>query len=352
MSSTLWPWRMLSCLAILHLASASSAPAKRQMLREQSEAPLVQRPIPTAIHNTALSAKSGNLTSIVTVVETTLYTQLAYGSMQWVNALASAAFGFFMVFEGETSFNLIIVAVVYVLTWLLGRAEIQHSWGVEPDSLVPNIVGIGIGLVAAFSAWKGVAGVLIMLGAITGLWMAIQVDVFLIRHLFPIMAEHVTQLIFYTAASYAGAYSVHCKKYLQGVAVLSPIVGGAFASSSLCWLGATLASNGYLSSIFSGITPKNGAWIDFLVMLWSTHPSEVGIFPGASNAVKIRSVSMTPDQIFGKSLWIILALIGVPFQLRQHRKMQQKQTAKVQAREIDFNSTKEGLKESLLQLVQ
>jgi len=215
--------------------------------------------------------------------------------------------------DGGLVFKWALVFMCFILAALLAHNEASAFWNVGFDSPVRKLFGLECGLAAAWAAVRGIDGVMLMVGAMAGSGVALGIQNSLV---------HMNCLIFKTSAWLQFAwYSIFALLFMLGIngkwhvkvlALVCPAFGGMLVSSAVFFFVALAANKG------------RGAWVDFLLLLYSPDRQDVGIFTGQNLSLQLPwgPEVMPCDRMIGCVLWLILFLAGSCWQLYRLRRTQ------------------------------
>jgi len=304
-----------------------------------------ETPAPVEPEETTTPPPPETTVSILEGLRTTMSKELHKSPYQWANALLALIFGLVMILDGEFVFKWVMVGVVFVLAGMFAMSEVTALWGLDFHSPVRHLVGLEVGGLAAYAALRGIDGVMILASAVLGGLAAWLVQSFLVGHGMEFLeTQKWAVLVLYSAFVVILAAMFERKGHLKWLAIASPALGGAFATSAISYYVTALGSHGFLGwlqPLFHDLTPVGGPWIDFLYLICSTHSKDVGIFASSSyGEFTVRGKEFCLDRAAGRTLWAIFFIVGTVVQLRAHKKRSApiKEAAKVEARCFDETS--------------
>lgn len=322
--------------------SAPTAAGAVEHLKESSTdlPPAVTTEAPAV--DSANSADPGAAPQIFKAVFNLIMFELEHGLHQWLNALVAFGLGLILVLNGKKVFEgLIVLSVAYVLM-VMAMNAVGQLWGLDMGSNLRHFVGIEMGLIGAWGAWKGLAGMDIWAGTLIGFAFCHAIQQLLVHmglhFLDTLTGVKWVIVLFYTILVGGFVYMFNGEAHKKLLAIIAPLGGGALMISSLSW-GFTVAITHpifgtqlltFAKKVLPELSPVEGAWVKFLQMLCSPSAKDFGIFAG-SPYNKLGDVC-TIDRLCGWTFWFVLWGFGVYVQLGK-KKGKKMLEAPVQARE-------------------
>jgi len=242
-----------------------------------------------------------------------------HGPKQWGNALIASVFGIALLLDGDFCLKGLVVAAMFFLAMILAENEVIAWWGSGVEHKVRVLVGLEAGVAAALLAWMEIRAVMLVVGAMLGACAAHGLAIPLL-HMYPLLTD-VKWFIaaWYSVITVGVAAMVHTRKHVGLLALLTPILGGALISSSVCWYVTTLAMRGQLEWIYTRLPglvhgEGEGAWVDFLNLMLFKNSPDVGIFVGSSYKTRFFGEMVPTDRACAVALWVVLAVLGAALQ--------------------------------------
>lgn len=288
--------------------------------------------------NTTESPNPGkpNFNVMKTVIEATQH-ELKHSSVPLAVGGVALVFGAIMLFSGERFFELLVTFAISVVCGIVTKEAVLSYWLEHhiahsfPRHIVADIAGLEVALIAAAATHKGFKGTLVLIGAGLGFCMAAFVSGFMVDH-FKVILNAEVSLIWYTLCALPFSVMLYKDKHLCLLAIVSPLVGGAFVSSAVLYFGTELLHMVLCSHdgvCKGGLHPKTGQWVEFFLLSFNISPSadeDVGPFA--------RSSDNNVDQIVSVVLWILLSCIGMKIQVTKHRQRAASQLAQSKSLKI------------------
>lgn len=248
--------------------------------------------------------------------------ELHHSPRQWINALVATVVGLVLVINGKRCFDWLIVLTVGLISMIMAMNSISALWDVGFDSNLRVFVGVEVGLLGAYAAYRGKEGMDNVVGALLGFLLSTRLQSLLVSAGASWMSVETGMrwviVIFYTIFMLGMMIMFDRDHHVKLLAIISPILGGAFVSSGVSFGVTELQLHGCFGGVLKGqlpdLAPVRGAWIEFLCQLWTSSAKDVGIFAD-SPYNPAKASSWTTDRICGCVFWAILAVIGLYFQL-------------------------------------
>mmetsp|Transcript_22562 Transcript_22562/g.65013 ORF Transcript_22562/g.65013 Transcript_22562/m.65013 type:complete len:344 (+) Transcript_22562:71-1102(+) len=302
-------------------------------------------PAPAPVPSTA----STDVHSIIEEIQSVFYDELQNSPRQWLNALVAVAFGITLVIDGKRFFEGFICAGVGIVVMFMAMNVVTNLWDLGYYSVIRHVVGVEVGLMGAYSAWKGIAGMNVFVGALLGFLLAMSLQGLLVHVGAGFMDSETGNkwvlICFYTVFVLILVAVLNTERHLRLLAILSPALGGAFVSSGVSYGVASLALAGhldFLKAVIPDLHPVSGTWVEFLMLLkpWTSQIKDVGVFAGSK--YNTMGAMCTLDRICGWIFWFILWVVGMLVQLRSWKR----KTQPARARELEQQllQTEQGLR--------
>jgi len=233
----------------------------------------------------------------------------------------------FMVITGKHFFRALIMFSVGVVVMLLAKSSVASYWtaqGTPPFfAHSADLAGVEVGLIAAVGVYKGWDGVRVVIGVCIGLFVA---------HLFSgidALNKPEVEGVWYSIWTIGFAYVFYAEKLDFAFAIVSPIVGGVFASSSLFFFISEFftmkvedgCEDGFLADFGKShgiMNPQCGDWFDFMSLLIGAPGPDVGVWSVKGAKRDPRSIPF--DQLVMGFLWVLFAIVGMAVQWKSSKK--------------------------------
>lgn len=201
--------------------------------------------------------------------------------------------------------------------------QLSQSWGLADNSPIRKVILVEAGAIAAYAALVGFDGVQLVAGALIGYLAAERSTDFLVEHGCEFMTRKWVIVAYYSAFVLGLTLMFRKKGHYSLLAVISPAFGGALLTSALAYSVTKLDVAGYmpwLPSVLPNLTPEEGSWVDFFLMLWSHEPKDVGLFANSSYNFQVSGVEYRLDRVISCGFWALFFLAGFFVQWRRIRK--------------------------------
>merc|ERR1719330_826874 len=274
--------------------------------------------------------------------------------LQFAVASCAFVFGILLVIDGEFIFKWIVIAATGILAMLLALSEVSASLGEEYQHNIRTAVGVEVFLVASYTAWKGLDGVMLVVGAMFGFFVAhsAQPLVMLVADEEPTRIHHGIVAAWYSIFVLGCMMAVHAKKYAKFLATVAPLIGGALVASAMAWMAMTASLHGkmdWLVKLVPQLQPGEKApWYKYLLLLIDTDSKDVGIF--ANTSFENFSGKWNLDRVLGASVWFVLFILGTIYQYNALERQRPKKTTTTitvvsEPKDADYDLKKPLLKE-------
>eukprot|EP00444_Apocalathium_aciculiferum_P050713 CAMPEP_0183518720 /NCGR_PEP_ID=MMETSP0371-20130417/15642_1 /TAXON_ID=268820 /ORGANISM="Peridinium aciculiferum, Strain PAER-2" /LENGTH=387 /DNA_ID=CAMNT_0025716777 /DNA_START=8 /DNA_END=1171 /DNA_ORIENTATION=+ len=298
----------------LALREETTEPPPKQEEVETTAPPEVETTTPPPVETPA---------SILVSLHEEVGEQLHNKEYQWVNALLAFLFGAVLVWDGEVTFRWVVIGVVFLLAAVLAMSEVSTFLALDEKSTIRHVVGVEVGALAAYAAWTGIDGVMLVVGALLGGFVAFGLQGKLVAMGVTVLSENKGAIVaLYSAVVLLSIAMSKRKKLGSGLAVLSAGIGGSLVTSAISWAVTTCYLSGYLGfldSVFKqGLSAGGGgAWIDFLTLLLSSESQDKGLFLDSAYNFSFGGEVYRLDRVVGCSFWFVLFAIGAHSQLKR-----------------------------------
>jgi len=257
-----------------------------------------------------------------------LHHELIHTPYQDLTAFLAFSFGLVLVFNGEIGFKGIVACAAFVVVGVTATNEVK-DWDLSKISRI--IVFLEAGAVGALSTYRGMAGMEIFLGALLGVFLAVQLLEWLSRHGLPSI-EHRSWVVMtiFTILVLGSVSMFYKQKHVKLLVLLSAGIGSAFCTSALAFAATDCAVKGYLplSSMFPDATPQEGTWVEFFEMFVSPMDSvDFGLFVGSRYNPLIEGKRYSLDRMLYFGVWFLVFLLGAVVQTRRLKAAAQARTA-------------------------
>jgi len=326
--------RLAVALAIFTVLSSASLVQDQQPVIQEAAQNMAS--LPTLPPQEAQSA-----TSVLHTLKEAFLTQLENAKHQWINGLVALVFGLVLMIEGELTFKWLVLVGAFFAAMLFAQNEVAAFFARNeaPEatetasySILKLFVGLEAGACVTYVAFQGYKGVLLMLSAGLGSFIASSGKWRLELWGFAFIQKPWVLFAWYSFCVLVPMALVATKKYVKVLVFLTPALGGALVASALTYFFTTAAAvKGWWD-----VSQPAGAWVDFMRLLCVPGAKDVGIFTSYAPLGK----TWTVDRLVGCLLWAILFCLGYAVQSRRKKEA----TNEVQARE----SRKADVNEPLL----
>lgn len=238
--------------------------------------------------------------------------QLRSSHHQWINASIALVFGLVMVFDGQMVFKWILVAAAFLVACVVAMSDLNAEWASEDGHLLRHIAGLEVGLVAAYAAWRGFEGLVIIVGALLGAAVGYFLQgYFVSMHMGVFATSGPAIMSLYSVCIIAGVLAFRFKRHAKALAILSSLVGSALVASAIAW---SITFAAIKKNLFDDLTPKGGAWLDFFNLLWNPKTEDVGLLAGSPYNLELRGTEWRTDRIGEVALASLFFVAGVAVQ--------------------------------------
>jgi len=261
--------------------------------------------------------------SVPQAIKDALWKQLHVKELDWANALVVLIVGLMMVHKSAVVLDWIIVGAVFVVVYLLAANELQST-----DELtgLKRFEAVEIAALGAWIAYKGIPGIQLLIGGALGYACAQQAELMLIMHGYNASDLNPYGIaLMYSLIVLFFVFAFSSKYHLQIWAVISSFIGGSFLAAAIQYF-LTLTTFGQSY----GLTPKKGAFVEFLCLLYNTgsDANDVGIYAGSKynqwtaslpgdHEATTRPFCM--DQFVGRVIWFLFFVYGSVVQIKKVR---------------------------------
>jgi len=315
-------FRWCACLAIFQAALAldsigAGAALRGSVLEELGAAAEVDQDVP---HSKTTEGPSDDELespqSIVLRIMQVINKQLRNEKYQWVNPLLAFLFGSVMVVNGEACFKWLLAAGMFICVCVLSASDLGKLWPLGNQyPIVRDIVAVEAGLIAGYATLRGIHGVVVVLGAIIGGCIAFSVQSTLRASGDSHVIESSWWLLFLYTLSVTVSVWFFQHKLCKTLAVVSALTGSALVVSAGLWLATELVVRKRFN-LGNLVTPRSGAWIDFLRYLINSSVEDKGLFANSNVDFDILGARFSLDRMLGFGLWLIVFIGGLQIQLR------------------------------------
>jgi len=300
------------------------------------------------LENANKSAPESNTQKTVNVLKDakdSINKELEDSRWPWLIGLLALAIGGFLWLEGSNFFRVSVHTSVAVLCGILAKQSALSYWEQHDDGsyevskhIMASIVGVEVGVVAFFASEKGFHGIMAIIGAIGGCFIARFLNELMV-HVTPHFHDVEVMIVWYTAIVVAAVWFVHTGRYKHILAIVTPFIGGAFMSSALLFFiteamihgGCTAKTKATPAHACAGLTPVRGQWYAFFLMGFQHLVSkkddvDVGIFAQSHMNWKMsgehegHSGVVYGDHIFILFFWLIFWGVGWMIQTKKLKK--------------------------------
>lgn len=259
--------------------------------------------------------------SVLHSAKKALHNQLRRPHGQIFNASVALVAGLAMIFNGNFVLKWLVAGAVFLLATIIAENEVESYWSLGDESYLRRVVGVEVGLVCAFIAHQGYEGVMVVLGAVFGSFVAYGVQTsaqgifeFDIKQSpqWVAVALYSIIILFFTSA-------VARKKHLGFLGIISSFFGGALAVTALHWFATEYVVKHNVQIRYHGadLVPKQGPYIDFLVLLFGQlgDDQDVGLFASDPSMPDTVRTFLPPcvwpaDRIYMVIVWFFLFVVG------------------------------------------
>mmetsp|Transcript_44754 Transcript_44754/g.130308 ORF Transcript_44754/g.130308 Transcript_44754/m.130308 type:complete len:344 (-) Transcript_44754:195-1226(-) len=270
--------------------------------------------------------------SIARHLTQTVVHQLRSSHHQWINASVALIIGLAMVFDGQMVFKWVLLAAAFLLAFILAMSDLRAEWASQEHAVLRHIVGLEVGLAAAYAAWRGFEGLVVAVGALLGAVVAHFLQGWGVSMGFDLFQAQGPAIIgLYSVCVAAGILAFRFKKHAKALAILSSMLGSALVASAAAW-GCTVWAIKH--NAFDGLAPRGGAWLDFFELLWDPASPDVGLFAGSPYNLEFRGAVWRSDRLSEAALAFILSVVGTGAQLYRLRGAPEKSTKVAAARKL------------------
>jgi len=323
---------LIGCCAAHSLTSPDGLGLHEKTAKSQADA----FEISIELMGTTTPPPAQTMTGIVETIVNNIGAQLRSNHAQWANALVAAIVGICLLINGESVFKWLVIGAVFLFTMLAALSDVTTIWGLGYGSPLRRIISLLVGAACSWAAYRGINGVMLVVGAILGAIIAWSMHQTIVGMGCSSAQNHVFITIWYSVFLLGFMAVMDRNKHMAALAVLSPFVGGALVSSALFWFLAFLAERG----VFHLSGSVSGAWLDFLEHLIKKHNHDVGILAG-HRQVLLFGHAFDWDIICGRLVWFLLFGLGVAIQIRRLKQTQEEKAKSKKKKTMTKGATKD-----------
>lgn len=273
-----------------------------------------------------LSRTPMQMNEILKEIQEAIGAQLRSKHGQWINAAVALVVGLTIVYDGDLVFKLLVVVASFAVSSVFAMNEINAFWGLGPKDQLAQFVSVEVGAIAAYTAYKGVDGIMTVLAIGFGAFCASGLQQVVALQSTSAAENHKFVVYLYSAAILISMMMMRKGRML---AIVSAMMGGLLVSSSALFFATFAATHGYMdwfNKFVPGLEPpREGPWVDFVSMLCGYTSEDYGILGGK------YVYGMPADRLIGRALWMVVAECGI---LLQMHRLQRRRYKIVAAREI------------------
>lgn len=270
---------------------------------------------------------SSKTNSILQAMWESIERQLDKG-IQWVNGLVATIFALVMIFDGEFVFKYVVVAAISIFCYLFARVELDGALdlGNTKDLVLSHIVAAEVAIASAIVAYKGYAGIQILLGLIVGgvIFFYLQDTMKANDALKGMIASHIVAVILGNLCVLLGLAMFLGRMHKRVLAIVSSICGGGLLAASggfflefFCVY--NTGTRNYLVKSGFELPTVCPTWESFMKALISRRGKEVGLLVSKYN-MKVGGSEIYLDRWIGYTFWFIFTIIGYCIQVRKEKR--------------------------------
>jgi len=286
---------------------------------------------PAGLLSQSLNAATNGTTTmhdILQEIADVIGEQLHVKEGQLINAVAAFVVGLLILIDGNMIFKTLLLLAVFAVSGTFAATEVSIAWslhgGWKNDLVV--CVGLEVGAIMAYVAYKGIDGIMTGIAVFFGLFVASGIQQTVALQESGLNGNHHVVLYLYSAAVLASMVVVRRGRML---AIISSAFGGLLVASSICFLytfAATKGQLGALKQVVPDLKPARlGAWVDFVSMLCGYTSKDYGVLTGH------YFYGMEADRVLGRVVWAVIAELGI---ITQVQRLQRTKSTVVAAREV------------------